>query len=83
MNAAVQALFAVPDARLALRTVRRGSPADTLWEMESNVGRMPVKLDVLPRAFYGQTQEDAGEFLQELLDRDRSPVVSEIFKMEK
>ena len=111
MNAPLQALLALPEARQALGTVRRGSPADwagwlfaerhsaeqrfgrapdfdgllaqTLWEMECSVGPRPILLDAMPRVFYDQTQEDAGEFLQEVLNNERAPVVSELFRMEK
>ncbi|CAK0868048.1 unnamed protein product [Prorocentrum cordatum] len=57
--------------------------AETLWEMENNRGRRPIRLEALPPVFYDEAQEDAGEFLQELLHDGRSPVVSEIFRMEK
>eukprot|EP00959_Pyramimonas_sp_CCMP1952_P361448 7569559-Pyramimonas_sp.AAC.1 len=51
--------------------------------MECSVGPRPILLDAAPRVFYGRTQEDAGEFLQEVLNDERAPVVSELFRMEK
>eukprot|EP00959_Pyramimonas_sp_CCMP1952_P403103 8446069-Pyramimonas_sp.AAC.1 len=37
----------------------------------------------MERVFYNSTQEDANEFLQELLDVERAPTVSSLFRMEK
>eukprot|EP00959_Pyramimonas_sp_CCMP1952_P081688 1706491-Pyramimonas_sp.AAC.2 len=102
MNAPLQAFFALPAGRQALRTVPRGSPADwagwhfaerhsaeqrsgrtpdfgrllaqTMWEMECSGGSRPILLDAIPRVFYDRTQQDAGEFLQEVLNDERAPV---------
>eukprot|EP00959_Pyramimonas_sp_CCMP1952_P100667 2105833-Pyramimonas_sp.AAC.1 len=51
--------------------------------MESSAGSKAILLDAIPRVFYDRTQQDAGEFLQEVLNDERAPVVSELFLMEK
>ena len=57
--------------------------AQTLREMEWKGDLRPMNLHALPGVFYGNTQEDAGEFLQDLLHGDRALVVSELFRMKK
>ncbi|CAK0820232.1 unnamed protein product, partial [Prorocentrum cordatum] len=111
MSASAQALFAVPDARAAVRTAGGARSADWEWwrfaargnvaqrsrrapdfdgllactlrAMESRAGPKPMMLKAMERVFYNSTQEDANEFLQDLLDAERAPTVSSLFRMEK
>ena len=57
--------------------------AQTLREMESGRREKAVALQTLPEAFYDGSQQDAGEFMRELLHLERAPSVSALFRMEK
>ncbi|CAK0866693.1 unnamed protein product [Prorocentrum cordatum] len=60
-----------------------GLLAQTLVEMELGSSTRPIKLEAIPRVFYNRCQEDADEFLQELLQVERARDVCQVFRMEK